>query len=31
MLEKLLSEFGIEHIRHANSLSLSGGGEEDLK
>ena len=31
MLEKLLSEFGIEHIRHANSLSLSGGERRRLE
>ena len=30
-LEKLLSEFGIEHIRHANSLSLSGGERRRLE
>ena len=30
-LEKLLSEFGIEHIRHASSLSLSGGERRRLE
>ena len=30
-LEKLLSEFGIEHIRHANSLALSGGERRRLE
>ena len=30
-LNKLLSDFGIEHIRQSPSLSLSGGEEEDLK
>ena len=28
-LEKLLSDFGIEHVRNSPSLSLSGGKEED--
>ena len=31
LLEKLLSEFGIDHIRYANSLSLSGGEEGGWK
>tara|TARA_B100000989_G_C19503960_1_gene455586 strand:+ start:352 stop:1101 length:750 start_codon:yes stop_codon:yes gene_type:complete len=31
MLEKLLSEFGIEHLRFASSLSLSGGERRRLE
>ena len=31
VLEKLLSEFGIEHIRQASSLSLSGGERRRLE
>ena len=31
LLEKLLSEFGIDHIRYANSLSLSGGERRRLE
>ena len=31
LLEKLLSEFGIEHLRHASSLSLSGGERRRLE
>ena len=30
-LEKLLSEFGIEHLRFASSLSLSGGERRRLE
>jgi len=31
LLEKFLSEFGIEHLRHASSLSLSGGERRRLE